>query len=143
MATQTPKPISYCVICDAVEGDCGHQAARYLQDIVYEPAPMGGWIVPDHERERWDAAPLRATPPPKVSDEARDIDDIVRDLAAAVYLDPPLEATLRATHGLDPTGVTRLAAATLTGATSGQLTSPGGFLVKRLAEIQRSKTKAP
>ncbi len=135
-------PRSFCVVCDAEVGQCGHNTHRYLEDIVYLPAKGGGWIVPESERARWDAAPLTVAPKPKVNQEARDIDAVVRDISDIVYLDPPLEANLRTTHALDPLGVSRLAAATIAGAATGKLTSPGGFLMKRLAEIQRSKTKA-
>lgn len=40
---------SYCVICDALPGECDHNGARYLDPILYED----GGRVPDHERERW------------------------------------------------------------------------------------------
>ncbi len=142
MATQTPKPISFCVVCDAVDGDCGHQAARYLQDIVYEPGPQGGWSA-EHERARWDAAPLRVLAQPKTEPQARDVEDLVDDLAESVYLDQQLEARFRTTHALDPLRTSRLAAATIEGAMRGSLTNPGGFLAKRLAEIEHGKTKAP
>ncbi len=133
---------SYCVHCDAEPGDCTHNGNRYLEDIVYEDT-IGGWKVPEHERARWDAAPLLVTPKPTVDPTAKDIEDIVLDLAGVVYLDHPLEVRLRTTHAIDPVMVSRLAAATIEGATRGSLTNPGGFLTSRLADIERDKTKAP
>ncbi len=138
---------THCCECDAHTDECDHGGPRYLNPIVYEPVLNDGGQkiglqVPEHERARWDAAPLTVAPKPKVNQEARDIDAVVRDISDIVYLDPPLEANLRTTHALDPLGVSRLAAATIAGAATGKLTSPGGFLMKRLAEIQRSKTKA-
>ncbi len=139
---------THCCECDAHPGECAHTGPRYLNPIVYEPVlnQKGDKIrlkVPDQERARWDAAPLKATPKPKVQEDARDIDEIVTQLTDVAYIDAPLEADLRTTHALDPLRVSRLAAATVAGVGRGSLTNPGGYLHTRLVEIQRSKTKAP
>ncbi len=142
LATQTPQPLTFCVVCDAVDGDCGHQAARYLQDIVYEPGPYGGWKVPESERARWDVGPIRIADKPKPSEKERDIEDLILEIADVFYLEPPLEQELREAHKDSPLKVSRLVAATLTGATDGSLHTPAGFLRKRLASMPGG-TKAP
>ncbi len=130
------------MICDASEGDCAHNTHRYLEDIVYHKT-TAGFVVPAHERARWDAAPLRVEPKPKPNEAECDIDEVVAELGDVFYLDAPLEARLRSAHHDEPLRVSRLAAATLSGAADGSLHTPAAFLAKRLAGIEHGKTKAP
>ncbi len=138
---------SHCVVCDAHTGECNHTGARYLAPIVYETVYDKNWkrlglSVPDHERERWDAPPLRATQKPKPNEHERDVDELVAELGDVFYLDPPLEARLRSAHAVEPLRVSRLAAATIAGASDGSLHTPAAFLAKRLVGIEPGKTKA-
>ncbi len=127
---------SFCVVCDAEPGGCTHQAARYLEDITYQPGPSGGWIVPDHEKERWHAPSLR--PEPRTpADEPRPIGDLLADVDGLVYMDDRLEQRLRDLHQLEPLKVTRLVAALLDGVARGSLVNPGGFLTQRAQELER------
>ncbi len=136
------QPRSYCVVCDAEEGECGHNTHRYLEDIVYLPAEGGGWIVPESERARWDAAPLTVAAKPRPNEAERDVDELVAELGDVLYLDPQLEARVRSAHQVEPLRVSRLAAATIAGASDGSLHTPAAFLAKRLAGLEHGKTKA-
>jgi hypothetical protein len=66
---------SYCVVCDALPGECNHDGPRYLDPIRYEEMTEPGsktrtWKVPEHERWRVDnppsswAKPEQNWPPP-------------------------------------------------------------------------------
>ena len=141
METAQTKPRSFCIICDAAEGECEHHGRRYLEPIEYqqiEPGnPFGGLKVPDHERERWNQAPLRVATPdrPPVVEEARDVEDLILDLSAVMFLEPPLEAQFRTIHKLEPLRLSRLTNATIEGAAKGTLHNPAGFLRSRLAQL--------
>jgi hypothetical protein len=117
-----------------------------LEPIDYISVEPGNWragyVIPDHERERWDAAPLRPGAR-AITEEARDIAVVVAELEPIVYLDAKLEAKLRRVHELEPLRVSRLTTATLEGVTSGRLTNPAGLLWKRLAELERGTTTSP
>lgn len=115
-----------------------------LEPIVYEPVyddagRRMGWRVPESEREAW-FAPPRPEPRKPVDEEARDIEDLVVELESLLWLDEQLERKLRAAHELEPLQVTRLAAALRLGVAEGRLRSPGGFLLKRLGELERRHT---
>ena len=138
METAQAKPRSFCIICDAAEGECEHGGRRYLEPIVYEAIepgnPFGGLKVPDHERERWNQAPLRVATQPRV-EEARDVEDLILDLSAVMFLEPPLEAQFRTIHKAEPLRTSRLTNATIEGAAKGSLHNPAGFLRSRLAQL--------
>ncbi len=139
METTQTKPRSFCIICDAAEGQCDHGGRRYLEPIEYEQIepgnPFGGLHVPDHERERWDQAPLRIGKPKRVVEEARDVEDLILDLQGVCYIDPPLEQQFRSIHKLQPLRTSHLTTAIVQGASTGKLTNPAGLLWKRLAEL--------
>ncbi len=138
METIQTKPRSFCITCDAAEGQCDHGGRRYLEPIVYEQIepgnPFGGLKVPDHERERWNQGPIRVTSQPRV-EEARDVEDLILDLSAIMFLEPPLEAQLRTIQKVEPLRVSRLTNATIEGAAKGTLHNPAGFLRSRLAQL--------
>jgi hypothetical protein len=66
-----------------------------LEPIDYISVEPGNWragyVIPDHERERGDAAPLRPGAR-AITEEARDIAVVVAELEPIVYLDAKLEA---------------------------------------------------
>lgn len=141
METTQTKPRSFCIICDAAEGECDHGGRLYLEPIVYEAIepgnPFGGYHVPDHERQRWDQAPLRPAPKAPVMEEERSVEDLIVDLSAVMYLEPPLEYQFRTVHKLWPLRVSRLTAETVKGAGNGSLHNAGGFLRSRLAQLEQ------
>ena len=108
----------------------------YLEPIEYIRAE-GGWIVPDHERERWDAAPLR--PQPRARDlETRSLEACIDELEGAFYMDALLQARLSNVYELAPARVSSLTTWILERASG--LRNPAGVLWKRLGELEHGST---
>ncbi len=135
----TTATVSYCVVCDALPGECTHNTHRYLADITYEPQESGGWKVPEHERERWEAPPLRPEPRP-VNEEAMTVQAILAMLEPVAYIDDRLELRIRDAYEQDPLRMTRLAVSVSEAAAAGSLRNAGGLLHSRVVELQGRKT---
>lgn len=125
---------TYCVICDST-GDCGHNAARYLDDIVYEEA-AAGWTPSETEKERWNRKPIAVPTRQPVPDEIPPLQRLVVELEAQVFMDSPLEMLLRSTYELDAGRTASTVAHVVEQTKLGKLRSPGGLLVKKLREIE-------
>jgi hypothetical protein len=137
--TTATRPTSYCTVCDAEAGQCQHGAARYLDPIECEAVESGGWIVPENERARWEASPLRPEPQ-RVDEETKSLEVVVSELEALLFLDSPLEAKLRQVYELHPVRVSRLTTWMLEHAAGGSIRNPAGVLWKRLVELERRET---
>jgi hypothetical protein len=94
------------------------------------------WKVPEEERARWDAAPLRAAPPSRPQEQPKPLQQLVVELEAWIDLSSLLERQLRDAYEAEPLRVTRITANVVQGAESGRLQNPAGLLVTRLREIQ-------
>ncbi len=130
--------MSYCVVCDSAPGDCAHHQQRYLDDITYQDNGAGGWKVPAHERERWDAVP---TPIQRTETERpKELEVLFSELDGPIYLDPGIKARIQEVYDLNPVRVTRLTTWFLANATGGNVRNPAGILWKRLGEIEHSET---
>lgn len=139
-------PVSYCVVCDALPGECDHNGHRYLDPIQYEKveAPEGGrvsWRVPDSERARVDNPPSTwPKAPPRQHRPARPLDELLADASRHVYVDDRLEGQLESLYAFDPVAVTEIVAAVIDGAGTGSMHSPSAFLASRLKRlVQRSE----
>ena len=118
-----------------VDDDTG---VRYLEDIVYERVPGGGWKVPDHERDRWDNPPVwKAAPAPE--QQAKPLERLVVELEAWVDLDALLERQLRNAYDVQPVRVTRAVASVISAAEARSLRNPAGVLMRRLRDIVKGQ----
>jgi hypothetical protein len=125
---------SYCVECDAVPGECGHAGGRYLEEIVYERHDKM-FRVPTRERPRWDRPIYGVVKAVGLQREPKPLQQIIVEIEGWVDLDPKLEATVRACYAVNPAKVTALSDSLINAASSGRLSSPGGYLFKRLSEL--------
>lgn len=128
---------TYCINCDAEEGQCDCGGARYLEAVQYERRPDGrGWRVPDgDERELWEKLERRRglrvdTPPPKPTSLER----LVEQLDYWLFLGKATRERLEQAYAKHPLRVTRLCETTINGASSGRLSQPDLYLDARLKE---------
>lgn len=125
---------SYCIRCDAPTGDeCGHDAPRYLEPLIYERTEEGGYRVPAAERERFDN-PITVERP-LVNENVVPIQRLVVQLEAFVLLDKPLEKRVRSAYDVHPGKVSRIVENVVAQSQAGRLHSPGGVLVAKLREL--------
>ena len=118
-----------------VDEDTG---VRYLEDIVYERVPGGGWKVPEHERDRWATPPVwKAAPVP--AQEAKPLERLVVELEAWVDLDALLERQLRNAYDVQPVRVTRAVASVISAAEARSLRNPAGVLMRRRRDIVKGQ----
>lgn len=106
--------LSHCVECDAHPGECSHGGARYLHPIAYERVEHEGkpaWRVPEYERARWDAGPIRGMFRP-VDVETLSLEAIL-DALAPWYPSLELQARLAVAYNRDPARTSRLTTWTL------------------------------
>lgn len=130
---------TYCVVCDAIPGDCGHGGARYLEGIDYERVEndagmLTGWQVPALERERFENGSGMIAGKPEVG-TPRPVGKLIVALEQWVYLDDRLERAIRSSYELEQAKVTRLVDYTIDQARAGKLKNPGAFLASRVKEI--------
>jgi hypothetical protein len=130
----TATTLSYCTVCDALPGECSHNGARYLDDVVYEREEGLGWKVPDAERDRWNH-PVKVHAPAPPGQEPTPLPRLIVEVEAWISLDHALEERLGAAYERDPLKTTRLCDNIVRAAAAGSLSSPGGLLWKRLGEI--------
>lgn len=137
------KAVSYCVVCDALPGECDHAGPRYLDPIVYERVEGTGaksrWHVPDSERWRVDNPPSTwPQPAPRQhTAPAEPLGHLIAKLEAWIELDDKLEGDLRETYAHDPDKTSRLVLSIIEKAESRQVRSPAGLLVTKLRELRK------
>jgi len=134
LSTVTQRtPPSFCIECDAAEGECYHVGARY-----HEPwfeLRNGGVLNPEYRDwfERNDhprGAEQREGPKP------RSLVAIRAELHPWVYLDDSLDSRLAAAYELNPSQVSLLSADLRRGLESGRIASPAGALANALKKIK-------
>ena len=106
-----------------------------LDPIEYLPAPEGGWIVPDDERERWDNPPHSGSSAPK----PRSLLAIIASLSRLFYLDERSETLLCEKYELNDLAVSYMTAEVERSCEQGALRNPAGLLAKRLREITKGR----
>lgn len=136
---------SYCVECDAVVGDCDHDAHRYLAPISHRliegtDPQTWQWKRPGSEQWRqwnpWDSWPK---PAPSERDEpVIPLANLLAALERRMDLGGPLEDLVRDSYATDPLRTSRACTRLLDDAERQQLRSPGGILFARLKNL-RSK----
>lgn len=133
--TSPSETASYCATCDALPGECHHAGHRYLDDMTYEPGPDGhGWIVPQHERQRFNMEPLRPDPPKPTA--ALDLVDLERLLEEILWLEPPVREALASAYERDDQTATLAVKAVIAAAGTGRITNPAGLLLSKIRNIQ-------
>lgn len=130
-------PPSFCVECDAPEGECPHNGARYhLSWFEYQTAPGSGKIKPEYEE--WFHRNDHGFDSKKPLPEAKPLAHLLAALEAWVDLTPSLERQLNEAYKLEPLKVTKITEVVVKAGEDG-FRSPGGILVNRLKEIRSSE----
>jgi len=139
-----PDQRSYCVQCDSEVDPCPDhpKSPRYLDDIVYEKVPTGGWKVPEAERERWEN-PVKAAKAVLSQPQPKPIQRLVVELEGWIFMSDKLEAQLRSAYEINPQRVSRLAERTIDGARRQSLSNPGGFLAKNVNDMLGNDKSPP
>lgn len=106
-----------------------------LEPIVYERAGEG-WRVPDHERARWNAAPIRPASASRRVDTETLSYEAINDLLEPWYPGLPLRARLAVAYERDPVAVSRLTLGTLDEADH---RGPCGLLWVRLGALDPTR----
>lgn len=130
-------PPSFCVACDAAEGECDHRGARYHESwFEYQTAPGSGKIRPEYEvwfhrnDHGFENLEERSAPKP------RSLATVRAELSPWVYFDDSLESRLEAAYELNPHQVSLLSADLRGGFEAGRIEKPGGTLVSALKKIK-------
>jgi hypothetical protein len=131
------EPPSFCVACDAREGECGHGGARYHESwFEYQTAPGSGKIDPQY-RDWFDANPhgfenQEERPAPK----ARPFEKILAELEPWIFLNESLRSRLEEAYHSNPLQTSLMSADLRFALEAGKLLNPGGTLVNRLKGIK-------
>lgn len=129
-------PPSFCVACDAPEGECAHTGARYHDSwFELQTKPGSGKIKPEYEEwfHRNDHGFDSKRPEP----EAKPLAHLLVALEPWVDLTPSLERQLSEAYKLEPLKTTKITEVVVKAGEDG-FRAPGGILVNRLKEIRSS-----
>jgi len=130
---------SYCVQCDSEVNPCPDhpKSPRYLDDIVYEKVPTGGWKVPEEERERWENPPA-LTKRTFIPQPTKSIQRLIVELEGWIYLTEEVEQTIRSAYEKNPSRVSRLVEKVVDDARrpgDDGLSNPQAYLMKHARDI--------